>query len=103
MVQPNSVTDNFRWESVSFVDIHPRIIYQGELICQYCLNAINKVEFIIASTQSLTEKPEGFTGIKINENFIGRPENTNAWIINFDETWDNIEKWRTELAPFLSV
>ncbi len=35
MIEPNSVTDDFRRESVTFVSDHLRIIRQSLLTCQY--------------------------------------------------------------------
>lgn len=63
----------------------------------------NKSELIIASTYR-PELSNSFISIKLNsENFIGAPGRTNAWIINFDNRWNTVEKWSNELAPFWDV
>lgn len=63
----------------------------------------NDVELIIASTY----KPELSGPFKevqlVNDNFIGAPGRTYYWVVNFDSTWNNVEKWRRELSPFWSA
>ena len=35
VIEPNSVTNNFRWESMAFVCIHARSMNSWRLTCQY--------------------------------------------------------------------
>ena len=37
IVEPYSITNDIRWESVTLVSIHPEIIFHRELTCQYRL------------------------------------------------------------------
>jgi hypothetical protein len=73
-------------------------IKQSELLGQ----EIRPSELIVASTYVPTSlSSEDFKAVKLkNDNFIGRPNNTHAWIVNFDKTWDSNEKWRKAFEPF---
>ncbi|MCA9469503.1 MAG: PD-(D/E)XK nuclease family protein [Nitrospira sp.] len=65
--------------------------------------AAHQAELIVASTY----KPlslDDFEPVKLkNENFIGAPDNTNAWVVKFDNSWDTMEKWREKILPFWSA
>lgn len=59
----------------------------------------NEAELIIATTY----KPDfnkNFKEIKIKEeNFIGSPGNTNTYVIEYDISWNSLDKWRENLFP----
>lgn len=63
----------------------------------------NQAELIVATTYK-PSLSDDFAAVKMIEaNFIGSPGKTNAWVIKFDENWNNVEKWRQELLPFWSA
>ena len=63
----------------------------------------NQAELIVATTYK-PKLPSEYDTVKIkNENFIGEPGRTNAWVIKFDESWNSVEKWREKLSPFWSA
>lgn len=63
----------------------------------------NQAELIIAATYK-PELCQNFSEVTLkNKYFIDAPNNTNTWVVNFDATWDSVEKWREKLSPFWNV
>ena len=63
----------------------------------------NGAELIVVTTYKPSLSGD-FVEVKLRDtNFIGAPGKTNAWVIKFDENWNNVEKWREQLSPFWSA
>jgi len=62
--------------------------------------ADNNAELVVVTTYKPTLRSDFYAVTMKNENFIGAPGKTNAWIINFDATWNSVDVWREKLAPF---
>jgi len=58
-------------------------------------------ELIVVSTYKPKHLSSAFEEVKlVNKNWIGRPKETTAWIIDFDDTWITSQKWSVEISPF---
>ena len=66
---------------------------------EICSETNNESELVIASTYR-PNLSNDFIEINVQDNFIGAPGRTNAWIIKFDRHWKTVDKWSNELAPF---
>jgi hypothetical protein len=62
----------------------------------------NESELIIISTFEPQGLSNDFKRIELRKkNFLwGYPDYKNAWLVEFDATWDSIYKWREKIAPF---
>ena len=45
VIEPDGITDDIRWESVTLVNIHPEIILYRELTCQYLFLRLGNVQW----------------------------------------------------------
>jgi len=61
-------------------------------------------EFIVVSTYKPSNLSNRFKKVQlVNDGFIGEPGGTHAWIVKFDDKWNNVDIWREELSPFWSA
>ena len=82
VVEPNGVADDIGRESVAFVSIHPQIIDQWQLTCQYPLEAATHPVTLGVISGLVLGKPLGvlaFVGLAVGLRLVELPKEIN-WL-----------------------